>query len=318
MFNVPPDMRFDLRVASKEAAERAVGHPLSDGEVSDFWARRALQFIRTYPGAFFGITARKLVLFWNHFEIPNHYDMNFVSDFAPVLRYSPSRFAFIAPLGLLGLALAWRDRRRVGLLILFGTVFMISVVPFFITARYRLAILPALLVGAGFSLTWLWRTVRARAWRALVPALVALALLGAAVNVRTIEFGAAPMHNTLGALLGTRGDMEGAAREFAAAIEVSPNDLSARYNLGLSLLELGRQDEAIEHLETAVELHPGYHEASLALARAYFELGRLAEAETAARRVLTANPPAPPELATVAEAALRAIAESIEAGNGSF
>jgi len=316
VFSVPPDMRFDLRVASKRAAERAEGRTLSDGAVSDFWARQAFRFIRTHPGAFLGLTARKLVLFWNHFEIPNHYDMNFVSEFAPVLRFSPSRFALIAPLGLLGLALAWSDRRRVGLLILFGTVFMVSVVPFFITARYRLAVVPPLLVGAGFSLTWLWRTARARAWRTLVPILAALVLLGAAVNIRTIEFGAAPMHNTLGALLGSRGDMEGAAREFAAAVGISPTDLSARYNLGLSLLELGRPEEAAEHLERAVEIHPGYHEASLALARAHHELGRPAAAADAARRVLTADPPAPPELAAVAQAALRMIAETREAGAG--
>lgn len=316
VFSVPPDMRFDLRVASKEAAERAAGRTLSDGEVSGFWARQAFGFISAHPGAFLGMTARKLALFWNHFEIPNHYDMNFVSDFAPVLRFSPSRFAFIAPLGLLGLALAWRDRRRVGLLILFGTVFMISVVPFFITARYRLAIVPTLLVGSGFALTWLWRMLRTRAWGALAPAVVVLALIGAAVNVRMIEFGAAPMHNTLGALLGSRGDMEGAAREFSAAVEISPTDLSARYNLGLSLLELGRPKEATQHLEAAVGIHPGYHEASLALTRAYFELGRFAEAEAAAERVLTADPPAPPELTAVAEAALRHVTETREAKAG--
>ncbi len=309
VFTVPPDMRFDLRAASKEAAERVVGASLSDGEVSEFWAKQAFGFMRAHPGAFLGITARKFVLFWNHFEIPNHYDMNFVAGFAPVLALSPSRFAFIAPLGLLGLALAWRDRKRVGLLVLFGAVFMSSVIPFFITARYRLAIVPVLLIGAGFALAWLWRTARGREWTKLAPALVVLALLVAAVNVRTIEFGAAPMHNTLGAVLGSRGDMEGAAREFAAAVDISPTDLSARYNLGLALLELGRAGEAAEHLETAVELHPGYHEASLSLARAYFELGRLDDAETAADRVLAADPPAPPEFAAVAEAARRRIAE---------
>ncbi|MCD4690598.1 tetratricopeptide repeat protein, partial [bacterium] len=117
-----------------------------------------------------------------------------------------------------------------------------------------------------------------------------------------------PMHNTLGAVLGSRGDMEGAAREFTAALDESPNDLSARYNLGLALLELGNPAEAAAHLERATIMHPGYHEAWLSLARAYFELDRLADAHDAAQRVIDAEPTAPPELRAVAEAAQQRIA----------
>ncbi len=307
MFTVPPEMRFDLRVASKQVAERAAGRELSDGEVSDYWAGLALDFVRSHPGAFLGLTARKFVLFWNHYEIPNHYDMNFVAEFAPVLRLSPSRFAVVAPLGLLGLALAARRRLRVGLLILFGSVFALSVIPFFITARYRLAIVPVLLVGAGYALTWLWETARERRWKRLAAALVVLAAVSWGVNVRTVEFSGGAMHNTLGAILGSRGDMEGAAREFAAALESSPEDLSARYNLGLALLELGRAGEAATQLRRALEQHPGYHEAALELARAYFELGELDDAERAASRLLHADPPAPAELVRVAESAISRI-----------
>lgn len=304
VFDVPPSMRFDLRVASKAVAERAVGRELSDGEVSDYWAGLAFRFMRSDPGAAVRITARKFVLFWNHFEIPNHYDMNFVADFAPVLAVTPSRFAVVAPLGLLGLALALRARKRVGLLVVFGVVFMGSVLPFFITARYRLAIVPILLVGAGFAVEWFADVVRRRAWRMVGATAAVLIVLAAGVNVRTIEYGAGPMHNTLGAILGSRGDMDGAAEEFAKAVSVTPNDVTARYNLGLALLELGRPANAIEHLTVATDIHPGYHEALLELARARLELGQLDDAEASARRVLTADPPAHPQLAAIAKAAL--------------
>jgi len=73
IFNVPAEMRFDLRIASKAVAERTVGRELTAGEVSRFWSGEALRFVRESPGEWLRLTGRKLALFWNHYEIPNHY-----------------------------------------------------------------------------------------------------------------------------------------------------------------------------------------------------------------------------------------------------
>ncbi len=150
MFQVPPEMRLDLLASSTAAAERATGHALSAGEVSDYWAGRAFAYMRSQPGPWLRLMARKAALFWNRYEIPNHYHFYFVREFAPVLRLPLSTFGVVAPLGLVGLGLAAaRRRRQAALLMAYGATFMASVVPFFITARYRLAIVPVLLVGAG-------------------------------------------------------------------------------------------------------------------------------------------------------------------------
>ncbi len=307
VFQVPPEMRFDLRLASKEVAERSTGRPLSDGEVSDYWAGQAFRFAKSYPNAWTRQIGRKFALFWNHFEIPNHYDMNFVKRFAPVLRNPIGTFAVLAPLGILGLVLASVRRKRTGLLIAFAVTFMVSVIPFFVTARYRLAIVPVLLVGAGFAVTEIISMVRKRSWKALVAAGILLALLTAGINVDILEFGNAQMHNTLGAILGSRGDFEAAAAEFELALDENPRDLSARYNAGLALIELGRLDEAAVHLRRAVIAHPRYFEAWNALARASAGMGEREAALEALGSVLEANPSAPGPL--VAEA--RSIAEPL-------
>jgi 4-amino-4-deoxy-L-arabinose transferase-like glycosyltransferase len=204
VFQVPPEMRFDLRLASKSAAERETGRSLSAGEVSDFWAERTLSDISANPGRWLTLIGRKFVLFWNHYEIPNHYHLYYVKLFAPVLRIPVGTFGVVAPLGLFGLALAVRRRKRVGLLILFGLSFMASVVPFFITGRYRLAIVPVLLVGAGFAVESLWRAARGKDWRTLAVAAISIALLSAAVGIDTIEFSFAAMHNAVGTIRGRR------------------------------------------------------------------------------------------------------------------
>jgi 4-amino-4-deoxy-L-arabinose transferase-like glycosyltransferase len=290
-FTVPPEMRFDLRVASKTAAERELKRELTSGEASDFWAKRALEFIRARPAMWLDQTARKFTLFWNHYEIPNHYDLNFVKDAAPVLRIPLGTFAVVAPLGLAGLVLASIRRRNVGLLVAFGIAFMCSVVPFFITGRYRLAIVLALLPGAGYALNELVEFVRGRAWRQAAWLSVSVAALAVLVNVDVIEFSTSQMHNTLGAILARRGDLSGAAAEFSAALDDNPADLSARRNLGLAYLELGRPEDAARELETAVSAHPGYFEARLELGRAYAQQDSTRRAVAAWTSLLALDPP---------------------------
>jgi 4-amino-4-deoxy-L-arabinose transferase-like glycosyltransferase len=293
VFQVPPEMRFDLRVASKQAAERATGRTLSAGEVSDFWTSRTMEQIRGNPGRWLKLMGRKFVLFWNHYEIPNHYHLYFVRRFAPVLRLPVGVFGVVAPLGLVGLVLALRRRERVGLLVLFGLTFMASVLPFFITGRYRLAVVVPLFVGAGYAVVALWRAVRGKDLRTIAVAVICVAVLAALISVDTIEFGFAAMHNAVGAYLGRQGDMEGAASEFGAAVVENPDDLSARYNLGLALLELERYDEAVGHFEHALRKHPGYHEARLGLGKAHAGAGRTAEALAAWNALVSAAPTAP-------------------------
>jgi len=308
VFQVPPEMRFDLRVASQLAAERETGREMSAGEVSDFWTARTVEQIRANPGRWLSLMGRKFALFWNHYEIPNHYHLYYVRQFAPVLRFPVGTFGVVAPLGLFGIGLALLRRKRVGLLVLFGLTFMASVLPFFITGRYRLAIAPVLLVGAGFAVVELWRAVLSREWRTLAAAAVVIAALGVAVGIETIEFSFAPMHNAVGGILGERGDMEGAVVEFERALELRPTDLSSRYNLGLALLSLGRFDEAAVHFERALEGHPRYHDAWVGLGRARAGTGRFEEAREAWQRVTDADPPAPERTRAEAAALLRELA----------
>jgi superkiller protein 3 len=130
----------------------------------------------------------------------------------------------------------------------------------------------------------MWNWVSARRWRPLVGAVLLLAALAALVNVRMIEFGFAQMHNTVGAILGSRGDYEGAAAEFSKALEEDPANVSAHYNLGVALSETGRLEDAVREFEQATRLHPGYREAWAALAEAREALARAAPPDTTERR----------------------------------
>ncbi|MBD3366610.1 MAG: tetratricopeptide repeat protein [Candidatus Eisenbacteria bacterium] len=312
MFGVPPEMRLDLRRASAEVAERAVGRDLSAGEVSDFWAGRAVSFVQEQPGAWARLTAWKFALFWNHYEIPNHYHLGFVKEFAPVLRLPVGTFAVVAPLGLLGLLLTWR-RKATPLFVAFALAFMASVLPFFITGRYRLAIVIVLIPAAGAAVEKLHDFLIEHRIALLAASLVLLALLATAVNVDLIEFRTAPMHNTVGAILGGQGDMERASEAFARAVDEDPRDISSRHNLGKALMALRRPDEAKRHFRVATELHPDYHEAWIGLGRALAVQDSLGAAVRSWRRVVTADPPAPRPIVDEARALIETAEEIMAA-----
>ncbi len=67
--------------------------------------------------------------------------------------------------------------------------------------------------------------------------------------------------------------LEAAATAWQAAIALCPDDALRRFNLAMTLLDLGRRDDAIRELERCVELAPDYSRARDELAAARAEAG---------------------------------------------
>ena len=82
-------------------------------------------------------------------------------------------FGVVCPLGILGLILTI-TRRRPALLPLFIGSYLLSLLPFFVSGRYRLALVPPMIVLAAEALCWLGEVLRARR---LLPMIGALALM---------------------------------------------------------------------------------------------------------------------------------------------
>ena len=76
------------------------------------------------------------------------------------------------------------------------------------------------------------------------------------------------LHNLLGAVLKSAGNIEPAIRCYRQALELKPDHYQAHNNLANALLARGRLDEAIAHYRRALEIQPGYAEATRNLAHA--------------------------------------------------
>jgi hypothetical protein len=77
---------------------------------------------------------------------------------------------------------------------------------------------------------------------------------------------------------------------FRRALEVNPHNFLAHNNLGFTLAQRGRFEEAVHHYQAAVELNPNFPDAFFNLANALEIMGRTEEAISCYRRVLGLNP----------------------------
>jgi len=279
--------------AGKAIAERAEGRELRPSEVSAYWYRRAARFIAANPGRWLGLVVRKASFALSSYEIPQLENYYFQKRYSRLLSLPLPGFAVVGPLGLLGLAFAFR-RRLPSLLALWATAYLASVVAFFVVARYRLPVVPPLIVcacHAGFEIV---DRARARRWRSLIGPAIAVAALGVLVNANLwgVNHGKAfaQSHFRIGIILGDRGLIEEAISEYRRSIAIDPAYPQSHLNLGALLAEQGRTDAASASFRRALALDPGLEAARLNLAMALAAGGELDAALAELDTLLAANP----------------------------
>lgn len=307
--------RADMREAIEDyvmMAEQNVGRKLTRSEVSSYYMQRAVHFIRTHPGDWLGLMGRKFMLTWNAVEIADTEDQYSFADWSLPLRWTDRLFHFgvLAPLASLGIWVTWRQRKRVWLLYVMALAYTAGIVLFYVFARYRLPLVPFLIVFAAAGVAGLCERVITYArgvWLAEPGEFDRNALATMAGSVVTVLIVAlfcnlpgftvtskdrmrAVTHNNVGAALIDQQRYEEAAGQYHAALELEPGYAEALFNLGLVFYELDRFDEAIEQFEMAIHLRPIDPDARFALAVVYHRRGRLDDAIKQYREVLKQNP----------------------------
>ena len=163
--------------------EKETGRRASPREVSAWWTSRTVAAIRSDPSRFGRLALKKLRLFANAYEIPNNEDYYFARRYSWVLRLPLFSWAIVAPLAFLGLCLSAVRLRPAGAL-LYSALFIVVVLTLvvsFVTARYRLPVVPFACLLAGYAIQWTFETVKSRRWRrigfSVGPLVVGLALV---------------------------------------------------------------------------------------------------------------------------------------------
>lgn len=245
-----------------EMAEKDEGRPLQPSEVSNYFFKRGLSFMLHSPAEAARLMAHKFRLFWSGGERANNMNIYFFWRITGMGAVPLPGFWLVCPLGLLGLTLAWRKRRELVLFYLFVAAYSAGVIAFFVNARFRLPVVPVLILFAAAALVSLVNLFRENPKR-FAAALALLALFAFAVNIDFATF----KENTVYAEAFSRYSLGNAylkmdrkdlaLKEYRTAYEqierypVSSYELIERnvnYNLGTLYREQGECEKAIQHL----------------------------------------------------------------------
>ena len=263
-----------------------------------WFAERAASFATEAPGAFLTLQARKGLDLLHGEEVGRNQDLYFwrgESRLLWVLLWKTSWLAFpfglVAPLAVLGLAVRLR---RDGLtpLSLFVLSYAAGVAAFFVTARYRVPLVPAALLLAATGGGWLWTSWRERRARHLLLAAVTCLGLGVLSNagIRPAQAGHAAVHYHLGNAYAQQRRAESARAQFERAVQLDPEFWQAWNNLA-SVQALGGDMEGAAATFARVAAHrPGQAMVWYNLAHARVALGDVPGAADAYRRAIETNP----------------------------
>src|SRR5262245_27215815 len=139
----------DERQDATRLAEQASGRSLTPGEVSRFWTLRAFTFVRSHPIDWLALLARKLALTFNAFEITDTESQGVYAEWSSLLRaLQPFDFGVVLALAVFGAVLTWGAWQRLWIFYAVGATYALSVVAFYVFARYRFPLVPMLMLFA--------------------------------------------------------------------------------------------------------------------------------------------------------------------------
>jgi 4-amino-4-deoxy-L-arabinose transferase-like glycosyltransferase len=199
---VPRQQPIDFTIE----ASRRESRRLRPDEASRFWILQVFRDAAIRPLLFARKQILKAAAVFNRFEAGDHYDIGFVSRFAPFFRWPWLPFWLVMPLGTAGMAVESLFSRKARALAVIFLCYVLTLVAFFTNARYRLVLLTILIPFAAVGIGRLAGALQARERRTV---LVYFAVLAAFAAVAFLPLPGAgdmsPYYNTHGVVLASRG-----------------------------------------------------------------------------------------------------------------
>src|SRR5438067_4471773 len=148
---------------SIDAAESAAGHALPRGQVSQYWAAKARNYITSHPVAWLRLLALKLRNLWSAFQYD---DLSIITILREQNVTLPGiYFGLVAALALPAIFLVWKTAPLSRWIAVAIALHVLALLPVFTTERYRLPIVPGLLIFAAFGLVAFFNHVVAGKFR---------------------------------------------------------------------------------------------------------------------------------------------------------
>lgn len=193
----PSDLRSpEANVAGKsldgtDEIRRALGREVSAGESSKYWSGLAWSFIRDHPGRALRLTAQKIGMIWSWREYPQVENVEVFRRVAgPIGLPGLGTFAFLGTIALGGMWWAWRSGVAARFALGYALALTVATAPFFVVDRFRVHLLPGVVVLAGIAINRVWVALRGGEAKAIARGAAALAFGAAVVALPAPHFSA--------------------------------------------------------------------------------------------------------------------------------
>ncbi len=276
-----------------DLAQAAAKRTLTAGEVSRYWIGEAFSFIESHPRDWVKLLGRKFILLVNRSELVDTESQESYEEGSPMLRALAHvmHFGVLAPLAVLGVVAGWSSRRRLLLLYAMAATYAATVVVFFVSARYRLPLVPFLMIFAAIGLSSLPAFVQRANYRTRGAAAVIVCVTAAVANWPMWPSGtmAAVTENNLGTVSQEEKRFSDAERHYRRALELKPDYAPVYVNLGDVLLAQQRSAEAVEAYLRAGTLGVVDPQLDGRIADAFLRFGKPDQAVDFYRRALSSG-----------------------------
>ncbi|KUG22224.1 hypothetical protein ASZ90_007956 [hydrocarbon metagenome] len=146
---------FEQGIQFTIEASRGAGKKMTSQEASDYWTKETIKQAVSSPAVFVEKIGQKILVLVNSFEACDHYDIEFLSDFAKFFKIPFPGFWIIFPLAMLGMLTGWRNRKTKALItVLF--VYGATLIIFFTNGRYRLPMMALMIPFAASGIMQLY------------------------------------------------------------------------------------------------------------------------------------------------------------------
>lgn len=243
----------------RRQAEKDIGRPVRVSDVSDYWIRRAWERIRSDPAGHVRLLGKKCLAFCNIDEPADNYDYFLGHRYSRVLSLPLTGIGLVLPLAALGILIAATALRTWMLPFGFLVVYLLNVLLFYQSYRFRLPAVPILILFAGLAAAWIGRQIRSLAIPQLL--LAVLVLIPAALISRIPLPQTNPAKDAMNVaggyaeILRSRGRLETAVEILRDALRIDPDDAPSIRRMADLLRDLRQYGEAM-HLYVRIQGHP--------------------------------------------------------------
>ncbi len=243
-------------------AEASLNRQLSSGDVSGFWSRKAVfEEIIPHPVRFIGLTMTKLGLIVSSRVLDDNYFPGYGAERFPILGFLLPAWILII-MGVLGTVLAMMNQsvRMTWLPVaVIALAYTGTLVLAHVAERYRIALFPMLLPGAGYFVVTTFRRIRSgrflSAFWILIPFLILSGL--AFISGETASSTTGPdMKTAIAEKADRSGDRETARRFNESALQENPFHVPSLLLASRIALEENRTGEALSYARRALRADP--------------------------------------------------------------